>query len=733
MKRKGLFWPTILLVALVVISLACNVGGQEPTPVPTQPPTRPPTQVPQATEPPEPTTPPVDPLLVTSLQDVKLATIQIVAEGSFVDPQVGLIQNSAGTGSGFIIDPDGIAVTNNHVVTGAALLQVWVGGEGEPLNARVLGVSECSDLAVIDIEGDGFHYLQWYEQPAQVGLDVYAAGFPLGDPEFTLTRGIVSKEEADGDTDWASVRSVIEHDATINPGNSGGPLVTTDGRVVGVNYASSPSYNQYFAISYAEAKRLLDKMKAGEDVASIGVNGTAIDDGMGTTGIWVASVQTGSPAQRAGVQPGDILTTIEGHNLASDGTMADYCDILRSHHADDVLAVQVLRYATEEVLEGQLNGDPLVLSFSFARTLGGEVGGGAVSSASYSDYVPVTDDTGAITMEVPVEWSDIDGSVWEDEGEVVGAAIVASGDLDAFNNSYSVPGVIFVASASMVEMGTAGELLDIFSFSDDCIFEGRYDYEDALYSGYYDIYSGCDGTDVILVVVAALPEDGSFATLLVLQAVTDADLDAVDHILNTFVVVGTLPDEAGYDGDGGTASASLTVYNDSDTAIWYIYIAPSTSQSWGDDWLGGDVIMPGDWYTFYMPAGTYDLMAQDPDGNVLAERYSEPISGEMEWTLYTDDTSGYTGQDEGTYYQLLIENHSGIDICYVFISPSTSDSWGEDWLGPNDIITTGSSYTLYVPAGTTTYDLQAADCDGVSLVEEYDVLFDSDLTWTLNP
>jgi serine protease Do len=66
-----------------------------------------------------------------------------------------------------------------------------------------LGVSECSDLALIDIEGDGFPYLDWHEGAINVGFEVYAAGFPLAEPQFTLTRGIVSKEEAGGETYWA--------------------------------------------------------------------------------------------------------------------------------------------------------------------------------------------------------------------------------------------------------------------------------------------------------------------------------------------------------------------------------------------------------------------------------------------------------------------------------------------------------------------------------------------------
>ena len=744
MSRKSIVWLGALLILVLASSLACNVGGpSEPTAVPTQAPaaTEAPTQAPKATEPPETTeekpTPTeevaaVDPLLVTDLEDVKLAVVQIEAEGSFVDPQFGLMANVAGSGSGFIIDESGIAVTNNHVVTGAALLRVWVGGEDEPRNARVLGVSECSDLAVIDIEGDGFHYLQWHEEPVHVGLDVYAAGFPLGDPEFTLTGGIVSKEEADGDTDWASIGSVIEHDATINPGNSGGPLVDESAQVVGVNYASSPDYNQYFAISYDEARRVLDSLQGGSDVASIGVNGTAISDGRGTNGIWVASVDSGSPAERAGVLPGDVITAIEGYGLASDGTMASYCDILRSHHLDDVMSLQVLRYDTEEVLEGQLNGDPLTLSFSFAQELGQDVVD--TSTTNYSDYVEVTDDTGAIVVEIPAEWNNVDGSVWEDEDGVMGAAIVASSDLDAFNEGYTVPGVVFMASASMAEMGDASDLLDTLDFSDDCLYEGRETYDDSLYSGYYDLYSGCAGTDTILVVVAALPPDGSYATLLAVQAISDADLDAIDHILNTFVVVGTLPDETGGGtSGGGSGDASLTVYNDTDEAVWFINISPSTSDSWGDDWLGDDVILSGDYYTFYMPAGTYDLRALDPDENVLAERYGEEISGDMEWTLYLDET-GSSGGDQGVgYHELTLENYSDIDVCYVFISPSTSDSWGDDWLGESDVIPVGTIYTFYLPGDVMTWDLQAADCEGVSVAEEYEVYFDTDKVWTLTP
>lgn len=296
---------------------------------------------------------------VASLEEVSQAVVQIVAQGTFRDPELGTLYNANGAGSGFIIDPAGIAVTNNHVVAGVAFLEVYVQGESAPRNARVIGVSECADLAVIDIDGDGFAYLDWYDGPLEVGLDVYTAGFPLGNPEFTVTRGTLAKADANGETSWASVGHVIQHDATINPGNSGGPLVTPDGKVVGINYALAGSVDQYFAIAADDARPILQQLQQGQNVTAIGINGIAVSDGQGLTGIWVTAVTSGSPAGSAGVKPGDIITLLEGLILATDGTMSSYCNILRGHNMSDVMSIEVLRYDTGEVLSGQLNGSGL--------------------------------------------------------------------------------------------------------------------------------------------------------------------------------------------------------------------------------------------------------------------------------------------------------------------------------------------------------------------------------------
>ncbi len=478
---------------------------------------------------------------VSNLDGVEQATVQIVAEGSFVDPEAGLQLNAAGAGSGFIIDPSGLVVTNNHVVTGAALLNVYVGGSDEPVNARVLGVSECSDLAVIDLDGEDYPFLEFREGEVDTGLDVFAAGFPLGDPEFTLTRGIVSKAAAEGETNWASVDGVIQHDATINPGNSGGPLVDEDGRVVAVNYAGNDETTQFFAISRDQTREVVEQLREGEDVESIGINGVALPPDGEVTGVWVSSVATGSPADSARVRPGDVLTRMEGLVLGTDGTMSEYCDILRSNDPDDTLSIEVLRAETQEFYEGQLNGRELELAFSFADELEEEApAAGADAGATYAGYTTITDDTGAIQVEVPSEWSDVDGAPFQSDEGVQLYDVRASSDLSAFLQGWDTPGMIFTASSQLAATSDEVALLDelVEDGSSQCTYEGRQPYEDAAYTGQYDTYTNCGGTGATYVVVGAVPQDRSFVIRVQIQANSERDFEALDRILRSFVVVG---------------------------------------------------------------------------------------------------------------------------------------------------------------------------------------------------
>jgi len=363
MYRKPLF---VLVVAGLLLSLvltACSPATPAATqaPAPTEAPTDEPTAEPTA----EPKSGAID-----NVRDAESAVIRIVAEGSYSYPDFSTY-TELGSGSGFIVDESGIAVTNNHVVTGAGRIKVYFSDNDKAYNARVLGVSECSDLAVIDIEGDGFPFLEWYNETPDLGLEVYSLGYPLGDPNFTRHKGEISKEKTDGNTSWTAVTEVLEHDAIINPGNSGGPLVTEDGKVVGVNYAGSAQYDMYFSIPASEAEDIVADLREGKDVNSLGINGEAMvaDDGS-FSGLWVYSVESGSPADKSGVEPGDFLTSLEGIQLGRDGTVTDYCDVLRSHSSDDTLDVELIRFGTGEIMEGQINGRELEVT-SYLDTSGG--------------------------------------------------------------------------------------------------------------------------------------------------------------------------------------------------------------------------------------------------------------------------------------------------------------------------------------------------------------------------
>jgi serine protease Do len=478
----------------------------------------------------------------TSFSEVQPAVIQVVAQGTFRDPEVGFSDGS-GAGSGFIISPDGLAVTNNHVVAGAATLEVFIGGDSSrSFNATVLGVSECNDLALIDIaESEPLPYLEWFEDEITPGIEVYAAGFPLGDPEFTLTRGIVSKARAGGDlTGTSSIDHTIEHDANIQPGNSGGPLVSADGKVVAVNYAGgavATTTAQFYGIASPLAQPVIDELADG-DFESLGINGWAVfDDAAGIAGIWVAGVTAGSPAAGADILPGDIITSMNGLPVGTDGTFKDYCDVIRTA-GSNAIAVDVLRWDTSEVLRGEINGNrPIELAFSFADEIEGDVGMDTGGAVAYTAYQSITDETGSIIVEVPTDWSDVDPTpIVEEDGTVI-PYIAAATSIDGFINNFETPGMVFVKLGPGLDIAAT---LDEYGggFGESCTDLGVVDYSDPVFTGQYQVWDTCGGTASANVVLVAVPADGSYTALMIVQLVTEADITALDQLFATFNVIG---------------------------------------------------------------------------------------------------------------------------------------------------------------------------------------------------
>jgi serine protease Do len=457
---------------------------------------------------------------------VQSATIQLEAVGTFVSPEEGGYE-AAGRGSGFLITADGLAVTNNHVVTGAGTLKVWRGGDTtKELSAKVLGTSECLDLAVVQLEGSGYPFLDWRKGDIDTALDVYAAGYPLGDPTFTETKGIVSKALTGGETPWASIDGVIEHDARIRGGNSGGPLVDSDGALVGVNYAGNDELDYNYAIHRDEVLDVISDLVDGEDVLSLGINGEALvgDDGTGL-GIWVNSVKSGSAADEAGVLPGDLLTRMEGVSLGVDGTLTEYCDVLRTHGQDAPIAVEVYRSSEDAVYRGQFNGDALVAA--------PVVGTGSAEPAS-ADTVTVTDDSGAISVEVPASWSQVDGAAVTDANGTVWESVSAAPDLAGYQGSWSTPGTtVYASQAAGLAPEASADLLTAGLAEQGCVSTGREPFDDGLHTGVWEIFTGCGG-QAKFVVVGATDYAGTYSILVAGQAIGDADLTAVDGVLASF-------------------------------------------------------------------------------------------------------------------------------------------------------------------------------------------------------
>ncbi|NLG22166.1 MAG: serine protease [Actinomycetales bacterium] len=471
---------------------------------------------------------------ITSHLDAQPAVIQIRAMGGMRDPEFGNYVGG-GSGSGFLISSDGLAITNNHVVTGAATLEVFIGGDTtRSYNARVIGASECNDLALIDIsEAEPLPYLDFAQEPVSVGQEIYVAGFPLGDPEYTLTRGIVSKANADSEAlTWASVDHSLEHDAAAHPGNSGGPLLTTDGKVTGVHFAGflpADMVRQQFAIDHLLAQNVLSHLRDG-DYESLGINAHPVyDQSMDITGLWVSGVKPGSPAARAKVVPGDIITTLNGLPMAPTGTMTEYCDVLRTSGEGTPVAIEVLRWDTGEVLRGELNNPvdadaAMTPVMSFYDQLGDEVADGG----SEYTYERVVDDSESIVIEVPTTWTDRETSAYPSTGM---PAIVAARDIDAFNNSWSEPGLLYTQTPTTDDLGG---LIDALDFVESCTDDGRSDYSDGLFTGYYNQYSDCNGSGNQVVALAANPTDESFTAVLVVQVINDSDVLALDRAFATF-------------------------------------------------------------------------------------------------------------------------------------------------------------------------------------------------------
>lgn len=277
-----------------------------------------------------------------------------VAEVS-LDPETGTVENSVNIGTGFVIDDSGLILTNQHVVSNPDDEYVVVGWDGEEHDVVEIARDDVNDLAILKIKGNGLESLPLGDSDAlKVGQFTVAIGTPLGEFPGTVTTGVVSglgrSVTASSGGFWSTPRTyedVIQTDAAVNPGNSGGPLLDVEGNVIGINFATtSGADNISFAIPINSARERIDEFNTygkfikpylGVEYQLISSSEAAFYQNV-VAGALVKRVISGSPAEKAGVERGDIITEIGGEPVQSS-----FSNIIQEHSVGDEVKLKIWR------------------------------------------------------------------------------------------------------------------------------------------------------------------------------------------------------------------------------------------------------------------------------------------------------------------------------------------------------------------------------------------------------
>lgn len=308
----------------------------------------------------------------------------------------GIIPEQKASGSGVIISDDGYIVTNNHVVDNADEINVTLSNK-KTYKAKVIGTDPSYDLAVIKVEAAGLPFLLYgNSDDVKIGQWVLAIGYPLN-LETTVTAGIISAKarslglNKDRNGDVASgVESFIQTDAAVNMGNSGGALITTDGKLVGVNSAIASPTGYYSGYSYAIPVNIVKKVV--DDLIKFGtvqrgylgvrfVNASDMGDDdktrqgipAGAEGIYVTDVPTDGGAYEAGIRKGDILTKVNGIAMSNGAEMQG---LISRQKPGDKIPVTYIRNGKESTamvtLKNKAGNYDIVKADAVLETLGAE-------------------------------------------------------------------------------------------------------------------------------------------------------------------------------------------------------------------------------------------------------------------------------------------------------------------------------------------------------------------------
>jgi S1-C subfamily serine protease len=322
------------------------------------------TEATPAAEPPAPADQPVSG--DTTSPDGSVLSVAEIAD--LVAPSVAAVEvaqatGARGQGSAVIVGSDGLLVTNNHVIDGAATITVLL-ADGSRYTAQLVGSDPTSDLAVLTIQAEDLPAATLATEPPRVGETTVAIGSPFG-LEGSVTSGVVSALGRTLAAPTGSLTGLIQTDAAINPGNSGGALVNDRGELIGINTAiisgSGTSGGVGFAVPAATVQQVSEQLIATGRVerAVLGVSGQDIDPSVAAaygldTGALLIGVEPGSGADQAGLQAGDIITAIDGTPITS---MGELTVAIRDKAPGDVIEVSGLRNGEPFTVEVELGSN----------------------------------------------------------------------------------------------------------------------------------------------------------------------------------------------------------------------------------------------------------------------------------------------------------------------------------------------------------------------------------------
>ena len=276
----------------------------------------------------------------------------------------GQTSSSAVSGSGFIVSPDGYILTNYHVIEyaykGNYAITVML-HDGTRYEASIVGVEDCNDIAVLKIDASGLDPVTFGDSDKlSVGDDVYAVGNPLGELEFSMTTGHVSALDRLITTeDGSEAINMFQIDAAVNSGNSGGPVYNANGEVVGIvtaKYSDTGVEGLGFAIPINDAAKIANDLITKGYVTGKAYMGVSIDERYNSMysqyynmpiGAFVKSVESGSCAESAGIQAGDIITRL------GDVEITGYTDLkqaIKQYSAGDSAELELYRAGESRTL-----------------------------------------------------------------------------------------------------------------------------------------------------------------------------------------------------------------------------------------------------------------------------------------------------------------------------------------------------------------------------------------------